>query len=91
MTEPLTNGIYFKQTDSKEDGYYTKNEKGELIKHKYEKPSFLQKSKFFVKNGYHLNTETRGTTFYYFNDYYKLESVFNGFYVGDAISTSFIN
>ena len=81
----LTNGIYFHQSDMKEEGYYTKDNKGELIKHDYEKPSWWHKLKHFLQYGYAINTETKSTDFLYF-DKYDVENVYSGAYVGDAVS-----
>ncbi len=82
----LNNGIYFKQTDQKEDGYYTQDNKGNLIHHKYEKPTFWQRTKYYAKYGYEMNLETRATSYLYFSPYdneLSMESI-----VGDAVTTA---
>lgn len=82
----LTNGIYFNQTDQKETGYYTENPAGKLIHHKYEKPTFWQRTKYFAKYGYEMNLDTKVTSFFYF---FPNDNILKfGSMVGDAISVA---
>lgn len=80
------NGIYFKQTDRKEVGYYIKDSQGALIHQEYEKPTLWQRAKYFARYGYELSLETRLTSYLYFfpkDNMLSMESI-----VGDAVSTA---
>jgi len=81
----LKNGIYFIQTDAREDGYYTKDSDGNLIKHKY-KITVLDKLNFFIFNKSPNNPIA--TRFILFAFISGNAAIFSGFYSGDAISTA---
>jgi hypothetical protein len=80
-----TNGLYFKQSDMKEGGYYTSGENGKLIHHEYEEPTLWQKIKHYLYYGYAKNTETRSTNFLYFNEYSRNKICFDS-ENGDVVS-----
>ncbi len=80
------NGIYFKQTDSKEEGYFTEGTEGNLIHHKYKKPTFWERTKYFAKYGYEMNLETNSTSYLYFPP--GINEVYVGTVVGDAITVA---
>lgn len=83
----LHNGIYFNQSDMKDDGYYTTNDLGITVKHKYVKPSTWEKVKYKLKYGYNLDTETKSTSFFYFADHLADRVYFTSI-MGDAVSTA---
>ena len=80
------NGIYFKQIDQKDDGYYTEDEHGILVHHEYKKPTFWERAKFFATYGRELNLETNVTSYLYFRP--DINKVYIGSMVGDAISNA---
>lgn len=79
-------GIYFHQSDLKETGYYIEDINGNLVHHKYKKPSFLQRAKYYATYGYELNMNTLSTSYIYFSPWD--ERLVFGFMRGDAISVS---
>jgi hypothetical protein len=81
-----TNGIYFRQVDVKEVGYYIEDKDGDLIHQKYKKPTFWERTKYFAKYGYEMNLETIETSFFLFRpDRNELHFETR---MGDAISTA---
>lgn len=82
----LNDGIYFKQSDHKKDGYYTTDDNGDLIHLDYKKPTFWQRTKYYAKNGYEMNLETRRTSYFYFLPNYN--QVYMESRDGDAVSTA---
>jgi hypothetical protein len=83
----LYDGIYFLQGDEKVDGYYTSNEKGEVVKHKYKEPTIWERLKYYLKYWYPMDTETKTTDYFCFDKTYPTE-VFSKTNRGDAISTA---
>lgn len=81
----LENGIYFKQEDQKEVGYYTRDSEGKLVHHAYKKPSYWQRMKFLATYGYEMNLETIQTSYFYFC---PDSEVYFGTQMGDAVSTA---
>lgn len=80
----LKNGIYFRQYDEKIEGYYIKNEYGDIIHQEYKEATTLQKMKFKLKYGYSMNTSTICTSYYYFNP--NSEDFYSNTMKGDAIT-----
>jgi hypothetical protein len=79
-------GIYFNQIDQKETGYYTQNIDGNLVHHNYEKPSFWQRLKYFVRYGREMNMNTIFTSYFYFSP--RNEKLTFGSILGDAITVA---
>ena len=82
-----THGVYIKVSDMKKDGYYVKDDSGNLIHMNYEAPSTWDKMMFKMKFGYSMNTQTIITRYYCFSKQYN-NNIFTGSIVADAITVA---
>ncbi|WP_163323571.1 hypothetical protein [Draconibacterium mangrovi] len=82
----LNDGIYFKQNDLKEVGYYTTDDDGDLIHHEYKKPTLWQRKMYYVRHGCEMNLNTKSTSYFYFRP--EQNKVHSQLVTGDAVSTA---
>lgn len=80
-----TEGIYFRQSDLREDGYYTEDKDGNLIKHKFE-VTLKDKMNFLLFNK--IPTDPISTSFISFRFYDGKLVIASGGSRGDAVSVA---
>lgn len=85
---PFTNGIYFKQHDIREEGYYVKNEDGELVHMDYEKPTLWNHFTHFLKFGYPVRTTFISVDFLHFCKFDSSKKIYIGYSDGDAVTVA---